>query len=400
LSVEAAVSVDIPTMVLMIAVIQVTCGGLLISASLYYRDVPAATWWGVSHLVLAAGVALSISGGITGDDRITAGAFVAFLTCAALQWHGTHLLTGARPYLPLVLVGPVLVAAVNLLPAGSALPTIRGIVASALNLAYFAGSFYVLWRPPAGSLAAYKPLAFLFVANIIAIGLGPFGGLGTTQMGLPPVLSIGGLIYLEGQLFVIGTTIFVVAAVRERKEFTSRNAAKIDPLTGLGNRRFFFELAENLIKRSRIAGTQCGVLMIDLDNFKWINDRHGHAVGDQVLRVFAETAQKALRPGDVLGRIGGEEFATILPGSSAEASMAIAERMRRSFQSAAEYVNGIPVHATLSGGCATFLPGTTLEMLMREADAALYLAKQSGRNRIERFPGGSLSAASDIVHVA
>ena len=281
-------SIDVPTMVLMVAVMQLLCGSLLIYVAFYYRDVPAATWWGVSQIILACGVGLSIAGGITGDDRITAGAFVAFLICAAMQWHGTRLLTGGRSYLPLILVGPVLVAMVNFLPVGSTLPAVRGITATILNLAYFAGALIVLLRPPAGSLAAYKPLAALFVANIIAIGLGPFGGLGSSAAGLPPLLSIGGFIYLEAQIFVIGTTIFVVAAVRERKEFASHNAAAIDPLTGLANRRSFFELAEDQIKSSRIAGTRCGVLMIDLDNFKWINDQHGHAAGDNVLRVFAE----------------------------------------------------------------------------------------------------------------
>ncbi len=390
-------SVDIPTMVLMVAVIQLLCGGLLIAASIYYCDAPAATWWGLSHIILAGGVALSIVGGITGDDRIMVGAFVAFLTCAALQWHGTRLLTGARPHFPLVYVGPLLIAAVNLLPAGAALPAIRGIAASALNLTYFAGAFYVLWRPPAGSLAAYKPLAALFIANIVAIGLGPFGGLGSTQMGLPPLLSIGGFIYLEAQIFVIGTTIFVVAAVRERKEFTSRNAATTDPLTGLANRRRFFELGEMLIEHSQATGTTCGVLMIDLDDFKRINDRHGHAGGDDVLRLFAETTFKALRPSDLLARIGGEEFAAILPGSGAEASMAIAERMRKAFQTAAETIDGNPVHATLCAGVAIFSQGTSLEMLMREADAALYLAKRNGRNRIERFPGPSRSQGPDCI---
>ena len=393
-------SIDVPTMVLMVALMQLLCGGTLIYVAFYYRDVTAATWWGLSHIILAGGVVLSMVSGITGNDRIAAVAFTVFVICAAVQWHGTRLLTGARPYLPLVLVGPLLVALVNLLPVGTALPAVRGVTASALNVAYFAGSLYVLLRPPAGALAAYKPLAALFVANIIAIGLGPFGGLGSTESGLPPLLSIGGFIYLEAQVFVIGTTIFVVAAVRERKEFMSNNAAAIDALTGLANRRSFFELAENLIKRCRIAGTRCGVLMIDLDNFKWINDRHGHAVGDRVLRIFAETALKALRPNDVLGRIGGEEFAVILPGSGPEASLAIAERMRKAFQASAEDVNGIPVHATLSAGVAAFLPGTTLEMLMREADAALYLAKQNGRNRVERFPGSQAPESDGVAQIA
>ena len=387
-------------MVLMVAVMQLLCGSLLIYVSFYYRDVPATTWWGVSEIILAAGVALSIAGGITENDHITGGAFVAFLTCAALQWHGTRLLTGAHPYLPLVLVGPVLIVAVNLLPAGPALPAIRGIAASGLNLAYFAGALTVLLRPPAGPLAAYKPLAALFVANIIAIGLGPFGGLGSSATGLPPLFSIGGFIYLEAQFFVIGTTIFVVAAVRERKEFLNHNAATIDPLTGLANRRLFFELGEKLAERSRIDETTYGVLMIDLDNFKWINDRYGHAAGDQVLRIFAETALKALRPSDVLARIGGEEFAAILPGSGAEASLAIAERMRKAFQATAEFIDGNPTYVTLSAGVAVFVPGVTLEMLMREADAALYLAKQNGRNRIERFPGSRSPDSAGVAHVA
>ena len=393
-------SVDIPTMVLMVAVMQLLCGGTLIYVAVRYRDAPAAIWWGTSYILLAGGVVLSMLSGILADDRIAAVAFVVFLSSAAVQWHGTRLLTGARPHLPLILVGPVVVAMVNLLPVGAALPAVRGITASALNIAYFSAALAVLVRPPAGPLTAYKPLAALFVANIVAIGLGPFGGLGSTAIGLPPLLSIGAFIYLEAQLFVIGTTIFVVAAVRERKEFLSQNAAKIDPLTNLANRRSFFELAESLIKRCRIAGTRCGVLMIDLDNFKWINDHHGHAVGDHVLRLFAETALKALRPNDVLGRIGGEEFAVVLPGSGVEATLAIAERMRKAFQSSAEEIDGIPLHATFSAGVAAFLPGTTLEMLMREADAALYLAKQNGRNRIERFPGSRSPDPDGIAHVA
>ncbi len=393
-------SIDIPTMVLMVALMQLLCGGSLIFVAFHYRDVPAATWWGFSHIILAAGVVLSMISGITEDDRIAATAYTVFVTCAAVQWHGTRLLTGARAYLPLILVGPAIVAAVNLLPVGAALPAARGVAATLVNIAYFVGALVALLRPPAGPLVAYKPLAALFIANIVAIGLGPFGGLGTTEMGLPPILSIGGFIYLEGQLFVIGTTIFVVAAVRERKEFTSHNAAALDPLTGLANRRAFFEQGERLAQRCQGGEATCGVLMIDLDHFKRINDHHGHATGDRVLSVFAETARKALRPSDLLARIGGEEFAAILPGSGAEASVAIAERIRKAFQVAAEFVDGKPVHATLSAGIAVFVPGVTLEMLMHEADAALYLAKRNGRNRIERFPSSRPPAPDEVAHVA
>lgn len=393
-------SFDIATMTLTVAFMDVLCGGGLIAAYFYYRDEPAALWWGVSHIFLAIGVGLATVGGITGADWITATGFVVFLSCAAIQWHGTRLLTGARPYLPLLFVGPVLVAAVNLLPVGDSLPMVRGMAASVLNLTYFGGALYILLRPPGEHLAAYRPLAVLFVANIIALGLAPFGGLGGTEGGLPPLLSIVGFLYLEGQVFVLGTTIFVVAAVRERKEVFNRSAATTDELTALANRRSFFDLGEKLIARNRVDGTPYSVLMIDLDRFKSINDRLGHSTGDEVLRVFADTARNAFRPNDILGRVGGEEFAVILPGSGVEASVAIAERLRKAFEDAAEFVQGTPVNATLSVGVAASATGASLEALMKDADTALYTAKQNGRNRVECQPDALPPTPTRIARVA
>lgn len=393
-------SIDIPTMVLMVAFLQVVSGTLLIAAAFYYRDEPAGFWWGASQLVLAAGVALSIAGGITKADWIVGIAFVAFLACAAMQWHGTRLLTGARTYLPAILAGPVLMAAVNFVPVGDSLPMVRGIAASALNLCYFLAAFYVLVRPPGERLAAYLPLAVLFVANIIALGLGPFGGLGSAETGLPPLLSVGGFIYIEGQLFVIGSTLFVVAAMRERKEVQNRAAASIDSLTGLANRRRFFERGEKLVERSRIDNKPLGILMIDLDDFKSINDRFGHAMGDTVLLKFAEIAEKTLRPNDLLARIGGEEFAAILPGSGIEASAAIAERIRLAFQSTVKAIDGHPVLATLSIGIAISTPEANLDDLIRDADTALYSAKRNGRNRVDIGTRAMSPAPGNVTHVA
>lgn len=375
---------DIPTFVLMGAFIASVCGILLIYAYFYYRDAPAAIWWGVSQLILATGILMSLTGGITGDDRVTAGAFVLFVLCAATQWYGTRLLTGSRRYLPLVLVGPAIVAAVNLLPFGAALPIARGVTATVFNLAYFGGAVYALLRPAAGRLAAYKPLAVLFVANIVAVGLAPFGGLGSTEGGVPPLLSLVGLLHLEAQIFVLATTIFVIAALRERNEIDQRHAADTDSLTGLASRRRFFDHGERHAQRGAPAGTPISVVLFDLDHFKGINDRFGHATGDAALRVFADVARKMLRPHDLIGRIGGEEFAAILHGSDSAAAYVIAERIRKAFQEAAEFVNGRPVRATLSAGIATTTVPFILDAMLKDADAALYLAKEKGRNRVER----------------
>jgi diguanylate cyclase (GGDEF)-like protein len=126
-------------------------------------------------------------------------------------------------------------------------------------------------------------------------------------------------------------------------------------------------------------------MMFDLDRFKAVNDRYGHAVGDSVLRKFCEIAAAVLRPADIFGRIGGEEFAVVLPGSSVEAAHARAERIRSSFAASCRFVDKQQVDATVSCGLAASPKSEeTLNALLKEADTALYLAKAEGRNRVQR----------------
>jgi diguanylate cyclase (GGDEF)-like protein len=122
--------------------------------------------------------------------------------------------------------------------------------------------------------------------------------------------------------------------------------------------------------------------MFDLDHFKSINDRYGHAIGDEALRVFATTVNGSLRASDVVARFGGEEFIAILPGSLADARVA-AERVRLAFQAAAGTVAGKPLAATVSIGAASTGLCADIATLIAAADSALYLAKSNGRNRVE-----------------
>jgi len=199
------------------------------------------------------------------------------------------------------------------------------------------------------------------------------------------LMSLFGLVHFESIIFSLGTAVFVLALVRERSEAASRVAANTDPLTGIANRAAFMAGAERVLQRCRHDGAPVAVIMFDLDRFKLVNDTHGHAVGDAVIRKFCEVIAAALRPNDVFGRMGGEEFAAILPGSSIEAADIRAERIRVSFSENCRIIADRHVNATVSGGVSVSVNAElSLKSLLEYSDDALYRAKTGGRNRIKR----------------
>ena len=172
-----------------------------------------------------------------------------------------------------------------------------------------------------------------------------------------------------------------------KREAEMRRLATIDPLTGLANRRHFFAAAEREVVRAQRSGACVALVMGDIDKFKSINDAHGHPGGDAVLVAVAGTLATESRPHDTVGRLGGEEFAVLLPGADASAVLAAAERLRASVESLAVTFDGCPIAATISLGCAVLARAPAgsaakiFEALVQEADAALYEAKRAGRNR-------------------
>jgi diguanylate cyclase (GGDEF)-like protein len=124
--------------------------------------------------------------------------------------------------------------------------------------------------------------------------------------------------------------------------------------------------------------------MFDLDHFKAINDRHGHRAGDEILRAFADTVHNSLRPTDLFGRYGGEEFTVALPGATIETAYVIAERVRHAFAERHRFRDGQPLNATVSAGVAEAGADTTFEAVIDAADRALYEAKNLGRDRVAR----------------
>ena len=157
--------------------------------------------------------------------------------------------------------------------------------------------------------------------------------------------------------------------------------ARTEELTGLNNRRAFFDLGERFCRRARV-GYPVAVLMFDVDHFKRINDTYGHAAGDAVLRAIGQRLPPLLRPADVLGRMGGEEFAVMLPDTDAQQAWLIAERLRMSIEALAVECEGRAIGCTASFGVAVHeQEAVCLDTLLGEADQALLQAKREGRNR-------------------
>jgi two-component system cell cycle response regulator len=158
-----------------------------------------------------------------------------------------------------------------------------------------------------------------------------------------------------------------------------------DPLTGLSNRRFILTQLAAQVSAARRHGRPFSVAMLDIDHFKAVNDRHGHAAGDHVLAEVTQVLRRNLRAEDQLGRLGGEEFLALLPDADDPAAAAAAEKLRAEVEHRAIEVEGHAVDVTISIGWATW-DGEAPDALLRRADDALYDAKHRGRNRVEGAP--------------
>lgn len=178
-----------------------------------------------------------------------------------------------------------------------------------------------------------------------------------------------------------------------------RRSLFCDHLTGVANRRAFFEAAELELQRNGHAPRPTALVLLDADHFKRINDRHGHAGGDAVLRRLGQLLAATFRQVDVVARVGGEEFAVLLPSSDADAAVAVAERLRRLVAGRPVAYDGADIAFTISAGVAA-CDGEALglDVLMKRADQALYAAKAAGRNRVERWRPALDGGAHGALH--
>ncbi|MDP6787985.1 MAG: GGDEF domain-containing protein [Rhodospirillales bacterium] len=183
----------------------------------------------------------------------------------------------------------------------------------------------------------------------------------------------------------LGNAIEDISA-RQEIERELRAMAARDPLTGTSNRKHFAEMGAIEVERSQRHGRELSIAMLDVDHFKVVNDTYGHACGDSVLRSIVEAAQDELRTGDILGRVGGEEFAFLMPETGITAGLAIAERIRQRIAGQTLAWDGKTFELTASIGVAAWNPGEpTVDPALARADESLYAAKDQGRNRVVAY---------------
>ena len=351
------------------------------------RDTLELAWWGTAYLFGALSLIVLLIRGAAPNLLYSASAALILFGYGCL-WIGARRFFHRRLPIGRVLTLCILWLALSTLPLVQASPPTRTAIVSAITAALSFAIAFEFWRDRSERLASRVPAMIICGVHGLFFAVRvPFAEALTlpTDLGSAPILY--GVLALEGLVFVIASGFTFVALTKERAEVAQRRAATIDSLTGVFNRRAFFARAERLVRRAEVDTRPLAVLLFDIDRFKQINDRFGHPVGDRLLIEFTTLATQLLRPTDLFGRIGGEEFAAILPGAPLAAAVAAADRVRAAFAAVIDTEGVADVRATVSVGVTVIdAEGVGLDRLIAIADRALYRAKHNGRNMVEVEP--------------
>jgi diguanylate cyclase (GGDEF)-like protein len=374
---EASMSLDIGTLFVIATCVTALLGVFLLFAWVQDRT-PALAWWGTAYLIGGFSGAIWRLGNAVPIPSIVGNVLlfiaVGMIWSAARVFHGRRVLWGAMCF------GSVVWLTACMTPAFPEAPAARIVLSSFIVASYTFLAAAELWRERRKPLLRRWPTLFVPMLHgsifLFPVGLASLGlsGLGT---GWAAVFAI------EVVLYVVGAAFIVLVLAKDRTVNRYKRAAATDPLTGLYNRRGFFEAAAALMNGNKSHRDPVSVLAFDLDHFKSVNDRFGHKTGDAVLDLFAKVVRTTMRVDDVVGRVGGEEFVAIISEKLAGASIA-AERVRTAFEKATVAPGGLEIPVTVSIGIVCGLPTASIDTLIARADAALYRAKANGRNRVER----------------
>jgi diguanylate cyclase (GGDEF)-like protein len=373
----------LPTLLAITVFTPALAGCLLLLSWLQHRKIVALALWGSGFTTASIATALIIFARGTVPDFWSIIVGNALLAAAyGVLWCGARKFNGKETPITLALAGVLLwILACSIAPI-YARAEARAAVIAAIAVSYTLLALLELWRGR-GDGAWRWPIMLLLLGHAAAIPVRiPIAGAWTHPD--PADVDLLTFMIFETAFVCICAAYLFGGLAKDRISASYRRISLTDSLTRVPNRRGFFETAERLLMRTRFARQPVALLLFDLDRFKGINDRYGHQAGDEVLTAFCRLATSVLRPTDLFGRIGGEEFASLLPDTEQQDALWLADRLRTAFEGASHAVGGRTLTATVSVGVAVSNDaGVDLSALQQQADQALYRAKSLGRNRVE-----------------
>lgn len=379
---------DVRTLFIVSISVTMVLGFLLLFAWYQNREIRALGWWSASHFVMCIGAGLLGARGFIPDVVSIDIANALLLIACGMGWGGARLFDERSVPVSGVLAGAILWLLACQLPGLSDSVNARIMLSSAIISVYAIGTGCEIWRgrqfeplmsrwPLSATQFVHGAVYALRIWLVFAFPVAP----GATLFSA----AWFSIIALESLLYLIVASFMILAMAKERSELVHKTNAMLDPLTNIPNRRAFLDAAMRRMRQRSRNPEPVTALLFDLDHFKSINDRFGHSVGDEVLRIFTAKAAAEFRSTDMMGRLGGEEFGALLFGAGEGTAVGTAERIRRALMVATAEIDGKHVDATVSIGVAALTSDSVEDVaeLLARADNALYLAKERGRNRVE-----------------
>ncbi|HMK78366.1 MAG TPA: GGDEF domain-containing protein [Xanthobacteraceae bacterium] len=327
-----------PTLALVAVSIAAILGVLLLLAWRRDESTGALVWWGIGYLCGGASFGLLTARGVIPDVLSIEIANAVLLVSYGFLYAGTRAFHGRETPATLFLVAPLIWLTAMRVPSVAADISLRVIIVSGLQCVLVSLMAYEFWRERAEALLSRWPTIVILVFQVVMLNVRMI-----TVLTNPVFSDREFLVHRAFAVMAFGSVLYTItfaflllSLTKERSEQRHKIAASIDPLTSLANRRAFMSDAEAVITRRTSRSEPIALLLADLDHFKRINDVFGHPAGDRVLQLFAAALTRAIDGDDLVGRIGGEEFAILLAGKSEAAAIAVAERVRGAFAQRAE----------------------------------------------------------------
>lgn len=380
-------ALDIRTMMVMTALLALLLSGLLAVVSLHSENIRGVRCWALAELCIGISLGLAFIQLTPGNGWVLVLGSGLLALGLALQWAGSRAFCQKQPQWHWVWMATGMVVVFNILFAVMYPNANHRVIANSLMLAVISfASAHVLFRhvtPPMRAPFFFTAGTFCVLTCLMLVRAGYVVVHPAEHYGLYNQIAINPVTFFIASLVQMALVFGFVLMMHYRISHELQSLAARDSLTGALNRRSLKEAFEHLRALSLRSGDVLSVMMIDVDHFKSINDQHGHLVGDEVLRRLVSVVGSTLRKQDYLARYGGEEFCILMPATSELEALVIAERLRSLYASTNMSEEDAPWYSTISIGVADSVEsGFEFDALIEAADRALYLAKQTGRNRV------------------